>query len=452
MTAAAAPSSAGRLPLGRAAPGRLANAFYLSIYMAALLYVYVHFLNANFPYLGMTLDPQKWVHVPFSVVICLAFSQWLRGHFRRFSHFFLAMIFHFSFVPTMLFVPLQTAENIHPAAFQLGLAAAMAIAAAVSSIRIRLPGYPLPARLFFMLVSGVFLVLAGYILANTDLTAFNLAALNDVYEQRSEGSAALGGVLTAYAAGILANSVAPLLLAAGIVRRNWAMIGMGIAGLLLVYGLLALKSVVLTIIIIPAFYLVAIRNGPANGTHIAKLALLLIAPPLLLFQALGWDPEPTAKNALVSMIFMRTLGLPAALTGVYADFFAVNPTTAYSHMNIIKPFVTYPYDTSLGFVISGQALNVPGMNANASLWATDGIAAFGLWGLPLAGLFLGIVLMIADALTRKADKRIVFLSAVPFLMIIMNASMFTSLLTGGGGLLFVLLWLMGGEEKRSARP
>lgn len=419
------------------------NVVVLSAYMAILLWIYVAFLSDRMSYLGFTYDPKNWTFVYYSVAFCLAVSQILVGRFDRYSRFFLSMVFHFSFVPIMLFVPLQEMENVRPLAFQASMGAAFMIALAIPSLAPKLGRVRLPPVAFGIATYGAFAVLSLYLISVIDSGSLRLAAVADVYEQRSAGSAAIGGSYAGYAAGVLSCSVAPLMMAVGIVRRRFVMFGAGVAGLFLVYMILALKSVALTIVMIPLFHFVASRRGNFSGGMVALLALAFVSAPALLFWLQGWSTEPTASNIFISMIMMRTIGLPAALTGVYADFFAANPTTAFSHVNIVKLFVDYPYDQVLGYVISERALKAPGMNANASFWATDGFAAFGLWGAPLAGLLIGIVLLVADSLTLRAEKPVVFLASIPFLMIIMNSSMFPSLLTGGGALLFVLLYLYG---------
>ncbi|MGE0458959.1 MAG: hypothetical protein AB7O56_12235, partial [Bauldia sp.] len=147
-----------------------------------------------------------------------------------------------------------------------------------------------------------------------------------------------------------------------------------------------------------------------------------------------------------SVGYMRTLGIQGAMAGVYADFFTANPHTYWSHVNFVATLINYPYTLPLGYVIGTHLVGGAGFNANASFWVTDGIAAFGYAGIVLIGGVFGFLLAIANRLV-PAD-RLVFgaLLAIPFVMFLANTSLFTSLITGGG-LLIAILLLYGAPQR-----
>jgi hypothetical protein len=112
---------------------------------------------------------------------------------------------------------------------------------------------------------------------------------------------------------------------------------------------------------------------------------------------------------------------------------------------VVSPFVHYPYQESLGEVI-GYDLVGGDLNANASFYATDGYAALGAAGIVLIGPVVGLFLAAANAMTARS-LRLACAAIVPFVMIISNSSLFTSLLTGGGFLLLLLVYLRRGDRE-----
>lgn len=139
------------------------------------------------------------------------------------------------------------------------------------------------------------------------------------------------------------------------------------------------------------------------------------------------------------------------MTGVYADFFATNPITYYSHINFISLFVAYPYTMSIGELIGSDALGFAGLNANANFWATDGIAALGIPGIIIIGAIIGFCLLVANSIIAPSERRLSFLAVVPFIMSVTNASFFTGVLTGGGGLLLLLIYLWQEAKRHEKR-
>ena len=134
---------------------------------------------------------------------------------------------------------------------------------------------------------------------------------------------------------------------------------------------------------------------------------------------------------LNSVLLARTVANGGMLTYWYFQFFQDHPYTYYSHINIVNAIThTYPYDDSLGNVVGGNFWAVK-MNANANLWATDGIAAAGVMGILFVNLILSYVLYILNYATANNNKLFVILLFLPFISMFLNTSIFTSLLSGG---------------------
>jgi hypothetical protein len=146
------------------------------------------------------------------------------------------------------------------------------------------------------------------------------------------------------------------------------------------------------------------------------------------------------------------LALPGALTGVYAEFFTFSPLTYFSQMNVVNRFVEYPYNEALGQVI-GRYLNngEAGMNANASMWATDGISSIGPIGIVLMGFIVAVALVFANRIVPYSKLPFAAIVSTTFIMNIGESGFFTNMITGGGFLL-VLLVIFGAPTPRRRQP
>ena len=272
----------------------------------------------------------------------------------------------------------------------------------------------------------------------------------DVYEQRAVAGELSAGSLVGYASGMFSGALNPFLLAIGLTERRKLLIVIGFVGMLLAYATAAIKGVLVSAILIPAFYVSFVRHKVIVSYRLGLIILISCLAPWFLIWDVG-ELQQGLSSKIVALVFMRTYGFAGILTGVYADFFVNNPHTYYSHINIVSRLIDYPYNASLGEVVGASALGLPNMNANASFWATDGFAAAGVPGVILMGGLVGLLLSFTNAAIASADRRIAFLASLPFVMYIANSSFFSSVLTGGGGMLVLLIYLWQKTGSGSAR-
>ncbi len=68
---------------------------------------------------------------------------------------------------------------------------------------------------------------------------------------------------------------------------------------------------------------------------------------------------------------------------------------------------------------------------NANFWATDGIAAMGLVGVLFASIVSALLFVLMNSFTRVYDTRFVVLCFLPFVITLLNQSMFSSFWSGG---------------------
>jgi hypothetical protein len=239
----------------------------------------------------------------------------------------------------------------------------------------------------------------------------------------------------------MAGFINPFLMGWGLYYRRRLVFLVGAAGQVYLYSTAGMKSILLSVIIIPIFYYLIRDKIVPFGLKVVwglvSLYLVLIGIAILRGEEIS---EPSFL--LMSIIFMRTFGFPGMLTGLYHDFFQDFPRTYFSHVHGIDWFLDYPYQNSLGIEVGSYYSRNPDLNANAHFWATDGIAGFGLPGIILVSLFCAIIFWVLDSVADRHNPLFASL-VVSFAAInLSNTSLFTSLLSGGLGFVMILLYLL----------
>lgn len=265
----------------------------------------------------------------------------------------------------------------------------------------------------------------------------SLAGFDEIYIQRENASVGEAGALFGYLILWQTYAISPLLIGAAFYSNRKIYLIPPIIALLVIYMITAAKITIFIYATIFALY-VLIRWGALQKP--SMLMLIGIAPltiASLIFLLMGSQLEGTLMIG-VSAIIMRGIAVQGMLTNLYAEFFASNPYTYYSHLNIISKIIEYPYSGPLGTELSFYLTGHGHAGANASFWATDGIAAGGSIGVVFIGLVVGFIFVAMNAFTRRADTAFVALVMTPFVMALANVSIFTALLSGGGIFVFLL--------------
>lgn len=427
--------------------------FGLALAYGALMVVVYRLLSLSWGYLGFDYRPLGATVGPLVVIASLP-ALMLPSRPRSLAEFGSWLLFFSLFQPAMIIPQLQGWVLGSDAALLLGV---LFLSTIVFIGMARVPFRPWPVtrfdnRLFWIAVLTLWTLMHAALILYFGST-LSLAGIEEVYEQRADAVMQLGSGYIVYVITNAAGAVNPLLIAIGLHERKWWAVGLGVLGQLLVYATLAGKIVLVYPIIIAGVFLMFTRGGEMRPIRIGLVlvAVALLGVPL---QA-GRHALGDTAQSFIDLIYMRTLYLPGVLVGAYSDFFSVYPLTFFSHSIVGRMLVEYPYgDWSVGQVVgayvtpgSGYRIN----NYNANFIAADGIAGLGLVGIPLVVLAAAMILRLMDKLlSRGIDLRLLCAAYVPFLTRLADGSLPTALLTGGGVLLTILLWLYAGTKDREA--
>ncbi len=469
------PSRLGRLLPRRAKPNAAADEklqsvakvrakylLVLAIYVPCFLWVYETWGSPNWWYLGLAADGTRW-EITFGILVAVASVFVLPTQIKKYSHYFITLLYWASILPTYLVIARQGYKGVNSFEINGYMFVALILIAKIPDL-VDLghakKRFHLAEKRMIVSVTSVYVMLLGLFYYNySDILSF--AGIETIYDQRSAFAQVQVNIFLLYVLGWLSTTLNPYFITYGMIdkTKRW-MMWLGLAGQILIYMGFASKGFLLILFIYFWFYLVVLKSGRLRPERISYvyLAFAVISVVSAYLSASDYDPQNTGFGfwtVIASVVYMRALGLPAALTGVYAAYFATNPLTYFSQMNIMNLFVQYPYTEVLGMVI-GRFLagGSTGMNANASMWATDGLASIGPIGIIFVGTVVGVALIFANRIVTPDKLVFASIFSTTFVMNLGDSGFFTNMITGGGFLMVLAVAfaspVLGQKTKTSA--
>lgn len=284
---------------------------------------------------------------------------------------------------------------------------------------------------FNTIIAITFILLAIELVLNySQLHLVNFFAEdNDLYSLRAEAN--LKGI---YFICWIRSALLPLLLVYYLNKKSYLGVAIVIMAYLSVFMLDKQKlTIVFPFALIVVYYaFLYYKEAFSKYFHLFFIALFAIVG--LFFTKIETNP---ISLALGMIIVLRIQCIAGVEFERYFDFFITNdnPYTFYSHIGFLNKLTgMYPY----GELSIGQAVAGDGSNSNATFWLMDGIAAGGMVGC----VIISIVFIFFKAIMNSLDERCSVGICVTVLLFgiqaMMNLSLFTSILTNGSLVLFLL--------------
>ncbi|MEO8425612.1 MAG: hypothetical protein ABI651_00735 [Verrucomicrobiota bacterium] len=270
---------------------------------------------------------------------------------------------------------------------------------------------------------------------------FQFVGFDRVYEVRLDAMDLTQNTFAGYAWMWLSGAINPCLISYGLYFRRRSMILAGCAGQIFIYGMIAMKGVLLSIFVIPLCYVALSRRNAQFGKHLVWGTAALFVFLNLLNAELGVDYEGPALWPSV-LVLMRTFGVPGLSTAAYHDFFTDHPHTYWSHVKGVNLLIQYPYQRPIHMEVGTFMSGEENLSANAHFWCQDGITALGLPGIIVASLLFVLIFWVFDSLAATHDIKLTGALTSVAAMNFSNASLFTSSFSGGLFLLMLLLYWM----------
>lgn len=414
-----------------------------------LIYGHATYIGPVFGYLGMPYTAMSYEEYLQLFVLIAISALFLPLKWTQVADFLVWLIFFFTYIPS---ITMTASMGILSSSSTLFLESSLTIGfcllAWIATIQVE-PFKPVRVRRtefwIFLLTLAFWLLL--WIIAQNH-TTMNIVSVDDIYTQRFAGAETVGA--SAYAMGIIGNTVAPFLMSYGIYKKKLLVVAGAILAEVIVYSVQAQKFVLLSVLYIPAFYFLLggrknldePRRVPISRAGMVALGLLVFS----VFVSIGRTQEDVVAGGVLQracdIVLVRLFALPGALVAQYANFFEYYPITYFAHVGIGKFFMTSPYLREVSLEVGAFLANgLTGMNANANTFASDGVTSFGLIGPVVAGVLVGLVLSLLNRFAGRNETPLLAIASAPFVFAIGETSVFTSLLTGGGVMTMIVLYL-----------
>lgn len=413
------------------------------LYGASLHLAHATYLFPTWGYFGFTFRAPGIREIIVGVSLLVAVAAAMPKKIDRGSRVVLLCLYVAVYVPAVVIsLSLDTENRIRVYGPVLAmLAVAFLISSAVSRVpsiepraNAREPslGFGLVMLAFWFVCAGVLLVAFWRIMS--------LVSPGDVYAQRAAGRPSM--MILGYVQTYFAYVFSPALIAVGLTRRSFTWCLLGTGGCLIMYMIDAQRTVLLLPAAMVALFVVIRLRTPL--LRMTSFPLLVFSGIVTLCTALA--AQNSIANVLSSYFTYRTLAFPGLTVPLYYDLFRVDGFTWWSHVRGISSVVPVPASYAmdpkwpgLGYIVAER---VHGMesNANANLFAGDGVAAGGAIGVLVIGLLLAIYLSVLDGALRSWNRDFAILIAAPLGIVLMNGQFFTAMLSYGG-MLWILLFL-----------
>ncbi|MBI3584679.1 MAG: hypothetical protein HY096_12145 [Nitrospinae bacterium] len=422
---------------------RLLLVFSTIAYVAIFQWTYERLVAPRYDYWGLSYDPIPFPYLQISWVLAIFPATWMPIKLRRPSQLLFFIQYFVIFIPSCFILYYSSKPEI-PAEEALYLILIMFCGLSIIQSFYSFPllrlNYPrMKSVPFWFLFFCAITVLIGYILFTLGRN-FNIANFEDIYDVRSIASDIVEGTGSRfgfYAQMWLAGFFFPVCFAVGLFgKRIWLIVLSGV-GYLILFGIFGDKTSILSFILFPLVYFwVSFSRKEALSVFILGLSLLLVLG--IVFEKSGFS---LLSLWYIAVVHFRTFSIPALTIVQYYDFFIHNPVTMMSHVNGINMLVHFPYDMNVPYTI-GNYYYGSLLDANAGMWAGDGLAGFGPFGIIIMSIACGILFWVLDCISKPLDTRFVVVAITFIAMSFGNASLSTVIVSGGIGFLLVALFVL----------
>jgi hypothetical protein len=421
---------------------RLLLAVFVFVYILCFHWVYVYYLNREIAGFGFVYDPPDLRLVIFGWLLAFAPSMWMPFRLARASQLAYWILYIVVLIPSMI-VPIYA--DVLPLRDTIALVITLFLGFTITGLSYCLPLFRIRDRMIafrsFQYLIFLCLLMFGTWFWYVHRGVLSVVSFDAVYDLRENAEQLMTGSYVTYAGMLLSGAIDPFLMAWGLYYKRPLHFTAGALGQLLVYSGWGTKGSLTSIVFVAAFYLLLRGDRRLFGIKLIVSVTSMLAVLAGMYLLIGEDAGIILSFVLF-FIFARTYTIQGLLTAQYYDFFKYNPNTHFATVTGINWFVhnpyVYPIGIEVGYYVSGDRR----YDAIAHFWASDGIAAWGLPGVLLMSMVCAFVFWILDSAAQRHDPRFSALVTCYAAYNLANIPLFTSLLSGGLGILGLWLYMM----------
>jgi len=394
----------------------------------SLLWVgYAKFIVPIYGYSGFGWEPNKLKAVEGFLVIFF-FTLILPSKIKKPSDFFVHIHFLLPIVPMLV---LYSAAD-SPREYLCYVLLSFALVCLVRKIRLpKIKGDIIPMH---MMMWGLLILTTIYIVSivlQGGLHYINFNLLK-VYEFRSLAAHNLPSIY-GYFSPIISKVLLPVILILAVYQRKWFVACVAMTGSVMMYALTNHKDSLAYPFFSLCVYFVLNLKRPSIQLLLAGYTFGILAS-LAGFFIGGFG------IILGSLIMRRGYFVPPLLNYYYYDFFSKHPHTILAQSRLTFGLVEYPYDLDASHLIGYHYYNNAMTGSNTG-WLGSGYMHFGIGGMLLYALIIGLMLSMVDTLAKRRELAVSgAILFAPFLTLFLSSDLPTSMLTHGLILALFLTW------------
>jgi len=403
------------------------------IYKILYEFIYATVISPLWTYFGLVNTPNNFK----CMVSYLAFFVLLKAlpkDFTRVSSYLVNIFFIFTIIPILSFYWQANASSIYTfyccVSFML---VCLICRFKFSLVKIQITKYVRIEHIIFFIVAA-FMVLLTVSYGIADLRAVNIMRVYEIRAERVYPS------IWGYLINWVPSAFIPCLMCIAIYYKNKYLLLVAVFMQAYLFLFTGNKTVLFSLVLILVSYF--IMNTKKN--FVTTWLWLLSGGA---FSACGvyWL---SGSISLLSIVPVRLFNIPAMLSYLHYNFFSVNPKLLLSESAIGKLLgIESPYSQFSTYMLS------PNGNSNANTgYLGDAYDNGGFLLMILFSILLALILVFVDMIATKKTLP-VFVSVLTYTMIILNdAPLLTTLLTGGLFLNIAVLYLFKRQENAIAPP
>jgi hypothetical protein len=415
---------------------RVLTVSIVTLYVSAFMWSYFSFISPIWSYMGFSNAERNFLHTIQTAIICVLPSFWMPLKISRPSMVLYWILYLLTYIAMIVGVGFSSNFNLGQIyTFEL----LTLFGFFLNGIGYEFKLYDLSSKvklnntLFWVIFGVVALLLMGYVfyIFGGQMTLVNPFS-EDLYDQRFKGRDLQEGTGAGYPVMWLSGNFFPFMLVYGFFRKKNIPIIVSTIGQVILYTTMADKSVLLNVIFMFLIYYLCKKELYFGYTF--ALIFTILAAFFTATQVMFEETFSASFWSLTNLLLIRTIGVSSLTANLYYDYFLDQPLTYYSHVNILRDFLPYKYpygDEMIGIVIGTHYTDVPRFNANATFYITDGLVALGVWGIALISAICGLMFYFIDMICKKHDVIFCAMLLCSISMILMNGSIFMSILSGG---------------------
>lgn len=420
------------------ADSRIAILISALFYASAIHYAHIEYLNPVWNYYGFTYRPIDIFDIFFIIVLVIFGGVFIPLRVKKPSSIILLLLFLVVYIPSIVITMGLDSERISLyGANLISLAFGFSLSCYVVKNDYKRQeigqnnDFNLPKNLsnLFLVLWFLFCIILIYVYHSI----MGFADLDSIYQQRELGVSSI--ILINYIKSYLSNVISPALIAIGLRKKQWGFIIVGTIGCIIVYMISAQRTVFLLPFTIIIFHFLLTRAIPVFKSSILFIVMF---GTIVLLVTRTYKISDSSLFLGIYFVF-RTLCLPGLCFSQYMDLFGFYGFTFWSHvtgLNLIIPtpssYINDPLWPNLGYMIGDRIYNASTNNANANLFAGDGVAAAGFFGVIIISLVFAFWISFLDRVSKKWDKIFSILVIFPVALSLTNGHFFTTMISFGG--------------------